>query len=284
MTVLEKACAKINLSLDVKGKRPDGYHEMDMIMQSVSLWDEVSVTLTDTPGIEVDINVDSLPKGLQNLAGKAAQEFFRYVNITNKGVKVYIKKNIPDKAGMAGGSSDAAAVIRGLNSLTGSGLSDRELYEICARVGSDVAFCLRGGTARATGRGEILQDLPGMPDCDIVLARPDFSVATPELFARIDSCEIGTRPDAGRMEQALERGDLRGVCREVGNVFEQVLPERAAVESIKAELTRRGALAACMTGTGSVVYGLFEAGKAPADREIPGCKEIFFAKPLGKHV
>lgn len=284
MTVLERAYAKINLTLDVRGLRADGFHEMDMVMQTVSLWDDVYITLLDTPEIEVDTNVDGLPRGTENLAGKAGRSFLDYVNMPDKGIKVNIIKRIPDRAGLAGGSADAAAVIRGLCRLlpeTGLGLAEK--LELCAGIGSDVAFCLVGGTKRAAGRGEVLSALPPMPECTAVLVKPAFSVSTPELFRAIDGCGICARPDAGKMAAALGRGDLEGVCREVGNVFEAALPadERLVVERIKGALLGSGARAASMTGTGSAVFGLFPPGKEADLRSLRGFGEVFFTKPVG---
>lgn len=285
MMILERAYAKINLTLDVKGKRPDGCHEMDMVMQTVSLWDDVYITLADSPGIEVDINKPNLPSGLHNLAGKAAMEFLDYVNLSDLGVKVDIIKRIPDRAGLAGGSADAAAVVRGLcKLLPETKLNTDQKLEICAKIGSDVAFCLMGGTKRTAGRGEILTELPPMPDCEIVLVKPDFSVSTPELFRAIDSCDIFARPNSDDMAKALGRGDFWDICRAVGNVFEEVLPEKNVIADIKSELLEKGASAACMTGTGSVVFGVFEPGKATKIDNVCGFKEVFFAKPVGNLV
>lgn len=280
----ERAYAKLNLTLDVLCKRPDGYHDMKMIMQTVDLFDKVDIILKDTPEIEVDISRDDLPKGLHNLAGKAAESFLSYVNLS-AGVSVYITKNIPDKAGMAGGSADAAAVIRGLDRLLGTRLSDKELLELCAEVGSDVPFCLRGGTALATGRGEILTDLPALPACGIVLVKPDFSVSTPALFGALDGREIEKRPDTAAFLDLLKAGDLPGMGAALRNVFEPVLPpsERETVNEIKAHLLRYGALGSAMTGTGSAVFGLFSSLEA-AKRIKPLPYTTFFVSPVGKNV
>ena len=282
--VRERAYAKLNLTLDVLRKRPDGYHDMEMVMQTVDLYDTVDITLNDVPGIEVGISRDDLPKNLHNLAGKAAAEFLNFVN-ESVGVSVYITKNIPDKAGMAGGSADAAAVIRGLDKLLETRLSDKELLELCAKVGSDVPFCLRGGTALARGRGAVLTDLPALPRCGIVIVKPDFSVSTPALFGALDGQEIENRPDTAGFLDLLKAGDLPGMGKKLYNVFEPVLPppERETVDAIKAHLLRNGALGACMTGTGSAVFGLFPSLEA-AKRVKPLPYATFFASPVEKTV
>ncbi len=280
--ITERAFAKLNLTLDVLGKRPDGYHNMETVMQTVDLWDEVDITIKDVPGIEVDISRDDLPKGLHNLAGKAAKIFLSYVNRPDVGVSIYITKRIPDKAGMAGGSADAAAVLRGLDRLLGTRLSEGELLELGAKVGSDVPFCVRGGTALARGRGEILTALPALPDCGIVLVKPDFSVSTPALFAALDGREIEKRPDTPGFLRLLEAGVLRGVGAALYNVFELALPpaRRETVDGIKAHLLENGALGAAMTGTGSVVFGLFPSMEA-ARRAKSLPYTAFFVSPVG---
>lgn len=283
--IRERAFAKLNLTLDVLGKRPDGYHDMETVMQTVDLWDEVDITLKNAPGIEVDTSKDDLPKDLHNLGGKAARLLLAHVGLTDVGVSVYITKHIPDGAGMAGGSADAAAVIRGLDKLLGTHLSEAELLALCAGVGSDVPFCLRGGTALATGRGEVLTELSNFPACGIAIVKPNFSVSTPELFAAIDGREIPSRPDTAEFLRLLEARDLRGMGAAMVNAFEPVLPEaeRRIVEGIKSRLIRDGALGAAMTGTGSAVFGLFPSLDA-AKSISPRPYATFFAAPVGKNV
>ena len=278
--ILELAPAKLNLILDVLGKRPDGYHELETVMQSVDLRDEVYITLTDRPGIKVDISRDDLPRDLHNLAGKAAQVFLSYVNLPDQGVEVYINKRIPDKAGLAGGSSDAAAVIRGLDALLDTGLCETELLDISGRVGSDVPFCLLGGTRLCRGCGEIMTELPELPDCSIVIVKPDFSVSTPELFAALDSKRVLRRPDTGGFLKALNARELTGLGPYTVNVFEEVLPEDLGrrVQDIKDALLAAGALGASMTGTGSAVFGIFEGTVRPVG--LSGFGDVFFVKPL----
>lgn len=279
-----EARAKLNLTLDVGAKRPDGYHNMEMLMQSVSLYDKVDITITKEKSIKVMSTKPDLPKDLHNLAGKAAKAFQDYVNLHDIGVEVNITKNIPDRAGMAGGSADAAAVIRGLDELLETGLSDAELYDICASVGSDVPFCLFGGTALARGRGEVLTQLPPMPDCGILIVKPDFSVSTPALFAALDGCRVSVRPDTEKALEALGGGALEVLAHGMVNVFEEALAERErriAVD-IKSALMDAGALGACMTGTGSVVFGIFPTVKDAEKADLSRFGDTFVAAPTKK--
>lgn len=257
------ANAKLNLTLDVLGKRPDGYHDLRMVMQSVDLCDTLTVERRSGEGITVRTDLCFLPNDDRNLAAKAARAFFAHTG-EEFGLSIQIAKRIPVCAGTAGGSSDAAAVLRALNELTGAGLSPTELAKIGESVGSDVPYCVLGTTALAEGRGEVLTELPQLPPCMAVLCKPAFSVSTPELFHRIDGHKIGCRPDTEGVLAALERGDLREVARRMYNVFEDALPERyrRTVDEIKAALIAEGALGACMSGTGSTVFGLFDDGEA----------------------
>ncbi len=275
------AWAKLNLTLDVGEKRPDCYHNMEMIMQSVSLHDKVDITLTRGKEIKVMSTKPELPTDLHNLAGKAAKAFLNYVNYTDTGVEVYITKEIPDRAGMAGGSADAAAVIRGLDELLKTRLSEAEMLDICASVGSDVPFCLLGGTALARGRGEILTPLPPMPDCGILIVKPDFSVSTPALFDALDDCHVTARPDTQGAVDALRRGDLKALCANMVNVFEEALPEaeRRTVVDIKSALISAGALGACMTGTGSAVFGVFQSLEAAKQADLSRFGITFAVSP-----
>ena len=257
--ISEKAYAKINISLDVTGRRADGYHEMLMVMQSVTLCDDISIQLCHNAKSSAECNLHFVPGDERNLAVRAANRFFERAGIENVGAHISIKKNIPVGAGMAGGSTDAAAVIRGLNRLTGAGLSGKELHELAAEIGSDVAFCISGGTQLASGRGEILSALPSLPDCSIVICKPEFSISTPELFRKLDSVKLRCHPDTAGICAALERGDLGGIVRRMYNVFEDVPDRRhAAISDIKSVLLDNGALGAVMTGTGSAVFGIFD--------------------------
>ena len=255
------APAKLNLTLDVLGRREDGYHEMRMVMTSISLADQLTLTLEPGEGICLSVDCGFLPGDDRNLAVIAARHLQEATGVDWGKLTISLRKRIPVCAGTAGGSSDAAAVLRGLNQLAGLGLSREELAGIGKRIGADVPYCVLGGTALAEGIGEKLTPLPPLPECWAVLVKPGFSVPTPELFNRLDGKKIHGRPDTEGMMEALKNGDLPGVARRLCNVFEEVLPERRreTVEEVKGRLVERGALGACMTGTGSVVYGLYDA-------------------------
>lgn len=255
-----KAFAKLNLSLDVLGKRPDGYHDMKMVMQSITLSDDITVVDNDGQGIRVSSNVGFLPTNEKNLAVAAALRFYESLGKEARSVDLSLEKSIPVCAGMAGGSSDAAAVLRALNEMEGRPYDVMELAKVGEKVGSDVPYCVLGTTALAEGRGEVLTTLTSLPKCWVVVCKPDFPVSTPELFGKIDRCKLRCRPDTDGMIRALEQGDLEGVARRMYNVFEDVLPERqrSRVRDIKNTLIQCGALGANMSGTGPTAFGLFE--------------------------
>lgn len=277
------AYAKINLTLDVLGKRPDGYHDLSMVMQSVSLADQVIIRETGEEGFMLKTDLGFLPGADKNIAGVAARAFARHTGVDLSGLEIELQKHIPVCAGTAGGSSDGAAVLRGLNRWFSCGLSLRHLAEIGEEVGSDVPYCVLGCTALAEGRGETLTCLPALPDCHIVLCKPGFSVSTPELFRRIDELKLRFHPDTAGVLAALEEGDLADVSRRMFNVFEEALPaqRRAVVEEIKSTLLSRGALGACMSGTGPTVFGIFdnaESAQSVADELKQSYAETFLTK------
>ena len=254
----EKAYAKLNISLDVSSAREDGYHNMVMVMQSVSLCDDVSLELTEDGKISAETNLPYIPGDERNLAVKAAKLFFEETGNGKLGARIAINKNIPVGAGMAGGSADAAAVLRACNRALGSPLGCEALLSLAEKAGSDVPFCVAGGTALAEGRGEVLTQLPDFPDCTIVIAKPGFSISTPEFFKALDSVKIKTRPDTAGIISALEEGDLVNICRRMYNVFEDVPDRRLrVVPEIKSAMSEAGALGSIMTGTGSAVFGVF---------------------------
>ena len=252
------AYAKLNLTLDILGKRDDGYHEMQMVMQTVSLHDDVTVTLTDGKGITCRVDGAALPCDERNLAVKAARAFCEAMDYGG-GIDIALIKRIPSEAGMAGGSADAAAVLRALRELVSPTLTDERLEQISASVGSDVPFCIRGGTQLAEGRGEALTVLSPAPRCFVAVCKPDFPISTPALFARVDGVMLSDRPDTDAMLSAIARGDCGALCANVQNVFEQALPDaqRQRIEEIKHALVENGAACAAMTGSGSAVFGLF---------------------------
>ena len=258
-TTKKFAYGKLNLTLDVLGLREDGYHDMQMLMQSVNLCDEVTVTIRDDDVWACVCDNGDIPAGDGNLALKAARAFYGAHSFAG-GVEISIAKKIPMQAGMAGGSADAAAVLRGLNELCGNPFSVAELMRLGEQVGSDVPYCVLGGTALAEGRGEILTPLCPLPSCAFVLVKPEFSVSTPQLFRELDKSECVQRPDTPGALQAVNNGDLNGVCARLFNVFQPVLNQQfPVIDALCVRLKELGALGACLTGTGSVVYGIFES-------------------------
>ena len=284
--IRERAYAKLNISLDVTERRTDGFHDMCMVMQTVSICDELELHLTDTGRVQVKSNFSFIPGDERNLAAKAALSFFEAVGRQKQGLLITLQKTIPVGAGMAGGSADAAAVLRALNRMYDSALTPEELETLAARVGSDVPFCVRGGTALATGRGEKLEALPALPACKFIVCKPDFSISTPELFRKLDQTGLRCHPDTSGILAALRDGELEPVARRMYNVFEEVDDRRMrTVREIKNILLDGGALGAVMTGTGSAVFGLFRpdadctAAIAPLRAEYGFCCE---ARSVGR--
>lgn len=281
--MIERAYAKLNLSLDVLGKKPDGYHDLRMVMQSVEFGDDLDVQLAKDGSFRMVSGRAYLPCDDRNLSMKAAKLFLEG---TGLGAHIHTVKRTPVCAGMGGGSSDAAAVLRALNKLTGGKRSYEELCEMGLKIGSDVPFCIRGGTALAEGRGEILTPLSPLPDCAIVICKPAFAISTPELFGKVDARKSRIRPDTPGILAALENADLPGVARRMYNVFEDVLSRREdEIFTVKSELLSRGAIGAAMTGTGSAVFGLFEDEQAAsAAYEELSCqyRECYITQPVGE--
>ena len=279
-----KAWAKLNLSLDVLGRLGNGYHEMKMVMQTCSLHDDVRIELTGDGGVTVESNFGFLPRDAGNIAAKAASAFFSAAGLQGQGAHITLRKRIPVGAGLGGGSADAAAVLRGLNTLCQAHLDAERLETIGAALGSDVPFCVRGGTALAVGRGEQLLPAPEMPGCGIVICKPRFSIRTPELFSMIDSRRSRIHPDTDGLLEAMAAGDVGNLARRMYNVFEEVLPRRCSdIGAIKRALLDAGALGAVMSGTGSAVFGLFpdlpDAERAAAAL-LPRWRETFAAEPV----
>lgn len=281
-TCTELAPGKLNLTLDVVGTRADGYHEVCMLMQTVSLYDRVTVTVGGGSW-HCRCDVGGVPEDLDNLALKAAMHFCRAAAIDCGGVSVEIAKRIPIQGGMAGGSADAAAVLRAMNRLCGAPFSVSELCRLGEAVGSDVPYCVLGGTALAQGRGERLTVLPSMPKASVVLVRPDFSVSTPTLFAAVDRETDLRRPDTDAALRALRQGDLTALGRQTVNVFQPII-ERShpEVAEICAALRSFGAVGAAMTGTGSVVFGIFSdpGAAARAEASLRASYLTFSAEPV----
>lgn len=281
----QAAPAKVNLALDILGRRPDGYHDMRMVMQTVSLCDTVAVEET-AEGFALHTGGDFIPAGKKTLEQRAAEAFFAAVGRPAPGLSVTLEKRTPAYAGLGGGSADVAALLRILRGSYCPDMPGAELERIGFAVGSDMPFCVRGGTALAEGRGERLTDLRPLPDCFFVLCKPEFGIPTPELFARVRGEELRQRPDIGGMTAALEAGDLEGVAARLGNVFEEVLPEPYhEVFDIKRRLLDLGALNAAMSGSGPTVFGIFRE-RAAAERAAQALEktyaQTFLAQPVKK--
>lgn len=281
------APAKINLALDILGRRPDGYHEMRMVMQTVSLWDRVSLEEREE-GFVLSARGIALPAGKKSLEQRAAEAFFAAAGRPAPGLAVTLEKRIPAYAGLGGGSADVAALLRLLREAYAPEMPLSQLEAVGLTVGSDMPFCIRGGTALAEGRGEILTDLRPLPECRFVICKPNFDLPTAKMFARLRLEEgMRPRPDVDGMLAALAQGDLGGVAKRVGNVFEMVLEpeERREISRIEETLLRRGALAAAMSGSGPAVFGLFapEADAAGAVEELERrYTQVFEARPVNR--
>ena len=255
---------------------------MSMVMQTVSLCDELTVSLTHDGKIRVQTNLCYLPNDERNIAAKAAGAFFSKLGNNELGADIRIIKRIPVCAGMGGGSSDGAAVLRALNTLLGKPFSLTELQELGGTLGADIPFCVAGGTSLAEGKGEVLTELSPFPDCRFVIVKPKFSVSTPELFAKLDLSPVKYHPDTQGLLSALGKNDLKGVSQRMYNVFEDVLPKPDTVKKIKSALIDCGALGSIMTGTGSAVFGIFdnETSAINAQRKLSQhYREVFFSEP-----
>ncbi len=284
LKILVKAPAKINLALDVLHKRNDGYHEVKMVMTTIDLADRVELELLDTDQIKISSHNRFVPDDNRNLAYQAAVLLKKKYNIT-KGVAISITKSIPVAAGLAGGSSDAAATLRGLNKLWGLGLSLDELAEIGAEIGSDVSFCVYGGTALATGRGEIIQPIDPPPHCWVVLAKPSIGVSTADVYGHLDLGQV-THPNVDQMVQSIRNHDYPSICKEMGNVLEGVtLKMYPEVAQIKDQMKRFGADAVLMSGSGPTVFGLVQHDSR-MQRVYNGlrgfCDQVFAVRLVGE--
>ncbi len=253
-----KARAKINLGLDVLGKRPDGYHDLRMIMQTVRLHDRVYLKVTRTPGIRMKTNLKFLPVNENNLVYKAADLLMKEFDI-KEGLFINLDKRIPVAAGLAGGSSDAAATLIGVNRLFDLGLSKEELMERGVKLGADVPYCIMRGTALAEGIGEELTALPAMPKCRIILAKPAIHVSTKFVYGNLRVDENTVHPAIDTQIEALKAGDLQTLTDHMGNVLENVtIPAYPVIEQIRQSMLTYGAVGARMSGSGPTVFGIFD--------------------------
>lgn len=285
MKVTVKAPAKINLTLDIVGKRPDGYHDVAMVMQTVSLYDTVIVEKLDEEGDRIEVSCPAypdVPTDDSNIACEAAKAFFQYAKVAPAPLKIEIEKEIPTQAGLAGGSSDGAAVVLALNKLFDTHLKMEEMADICSRFGSDVPFCLLGGTMLATDTGTTLKKLRALPDCSIVICKPEISVSTAAAYAACDA-----RPPKGflytdELIKRLYSRDIRGLSSCLYNEFEQVM-ELEEINEIKKQMMSCKALGASMSGSGSAVYAIFLN-----DKKARNCvnilkekyKNVYLTKPI----
>ena len=259
-----KALAKINLGLDVLRRREDGYHEVKMIMQTIGLHDDLEIRKTKTPGIQVKTNLYYLPTNENNLVYKAAKLLMDEFQIQD-GVSIQLKKRIPVAAGMAGGSSDGAAVLWGINQMYGLGLSMQALMERGVRLGADVPYCIQRGTALAEGIGEKLSVLPPMPKCTILIAKPGISVSTKFVYENLHANDLKPEqhPDVDSMIEAMRQKDLGLLCSRMGNVLETVtIPAYPVIDEIKRTMMDNGAIGSMMSGSGPTVFGIFDSPAA----------------------
>lgn len=284
MQIKVNAYAKINLLLDIINKRNDGYHDLFMIMQSINLYDTVTVTETKTRKITITCNIDDIPLDEHNIAYKAAAQFFKDTKIKNKGINIDIVKRIPHAAGMAGGSADGAGVLVALNELTGADLSIDELCKIGVKIGADVPFCIKGGTLLAQGIGDVLNKVKPLRKCFILIAKPDCSVNTAYAYSQFDECGKAHTPDKLGMLYAMQSRDLKSIADKMENVFEQFIAVDNKVE-IKSIMRNHNALGVCMSGSGPTVFGIFE-NKEDANNALneikPLVKDIAVTIPVSK--
>lgn len=260
----QRAYAKINIGLDVLRRRADGYHEVKMIMQTVDIYDELVLERRKQPGIELHMDNSELPSGGDNLICRAADLLFREKKITG-GVNISLTKRIPIAAGMAGGSADAAAALRGVNELFDMGYSLTELQALGVGLGADIPYCLAGGTMLSEGIGEILTPLPAPPAAHLVIAKPDINVSTAFVYGNLHADSLAWHPDIDGMIAALQKGDLDGITGRLGNVLETVtVKAHPVIEQIKELLRKQGAENALMSGSGPTVFGIFKEKETAA--------------------
>ncbi len=256
--VTQKAYSKVNIGLDVLRRRPDGYHELKMIMQTVDICDELTFEKKEEPGIQLRIEGADLPTDENNLVCRAAALLLEEKQI-GEGVSITLKKRIPIAAGMAGGSADAAATMRGLNALFEMGCSAEELRRLGVKLGADIPYCILGGTMLSEGIGEVLTPLPPPPECCLVVAKPDIDVSTAFVYQNLRADSLPFHPDIDGMAEALAAGDLKGITDRMGNVLETVtVREYPVIDKIKKRMCGLGAENALMSGSGPTVFGIYK--------------------------
>ena len=283
-----QAFAKINLGLDVLGKREDGYHEVRMIMQTIRMYDQLDMRKSVEPGIHLTTNKKYIPVDENNLVWRAAKLMMDTCGII-EGVSIHLHKVIPVAAGMAGGSSDAAATLVGMNRLFHCGLSKEKLMELGVQIGADVPYCVLRVTALAEGIGEKLTVLPPMPDCWILIGKPGISVSTKYVYTTLDLNTDTVHPDIDGMKKALEDGNLYGITERMGNVLQDVtIPAYPEVERIKEQMKTLGAVNAMMSGSGPTVFGIFDNEEKAQEacqklRESGSCQQVFLTVPFNNY-
>lgn len=274
MSHIYKAHAKINLGLDVIRRREDGYHEVKMIMQTLSLHDVVTIEETSEKGIVVTSNSGSIPCDEHNLAYKAAKLLMDEFSV-DKGVRINIEKNIPVAAGMAGGSTDAAATMKGINDIFNLGLSEEELMKRSVKIGADVPYCIMEGTALSEGIGEVLTRLNCPPECKVLIAKPPIDVSTKFVYENLHANSLTWHPDIDGMVDSIRNGDLKGICDRMENVLETVtVKEYPIIEEIKSSMKNNGAVNSLMSGSGPTVFGIFD-DEEKADKAYKELKEKY---------
>ena len=279
------AMAKINLGLDVTGKRPDGYHELRMVMQMINLYDKIEIIKLETPEIIVETNLSFLPVNENNIVYKAAQLLMNKFHLT-QGVRIVLEKHIPVAAGMAGGSSDAATVLYGMNKLFLLGMTKKQMMEEGVKLGADVPYCVLRTTALSEGIGEILTTLPPMPKCHIVIAKPGISVSTKAVFGKLRVNEIEKHPDIDGIVKAIKAGILTDIASRLGNTLEEVtIKDYPVIAQIKEDMIAQGALGALMSGSGPTVFGIFDDEKKAKNaytvlKAGTQARQVFLTKPV----
>ena len=285
MRIERKAYAKINLGLDVTGKREDGYHIVSMIMQNVDLYDTLTLEKNDTGEIILNASSPKIPTDDSNLICKVAKQLREKYGVKD-GVSVYLEKRIPVAAGMAGGSTDGAATYVALNKLWNLGLDTKTMCELAVKLGADIPYCIIGGTALAEGIGEELTTISDMPKCHLVIAKPDIDVSTGWVYKTLDSKKIENHPDIAGVRTAIENDDLKGMCEKIGNVLEYVTASKySVINDIEKIMEDNGAVKAFMTGSGPTVFGVFDS-EQKAKEAVEAVKtsglapELFLTKPI----
>lgn len=282
MKVKVKAPAKINLTLDVLGRRADGYHNVSMVMQAVSLYDYVTVETTDSSEIEIVCDYPGVPCDETNIVYKACTKFFDYNRLDKTGLKITIEKNIPTQAGLAGGSADGASVLIALNRIFGTMLKEKELCEIGEKIGADVPFCIIGGTKLAGGIGTTLNKMHAMPKCDIVICKPEISISTAEAYKKIDSMKSYHPEYTAEMVKAIYSGDIWMITTTLFNEFEYAL-DLEPIKAVKKVMYDNKCLGACMTGSGSAVFGIFNnnrKAKKCIEALSESYEDVFLCQPI----